>query len=78
MAIGIVIGTFVTQGWKADAPCPGTSQGSNTGQPQTTSFITGAYNPQDAQNQPPSYGFLSTQQSGAFQGSPQQPGTTLT
>jgi hypothetical protein len=85
MAIGIVIGTFVTNGWKADNPCPGTSSGVNTAQPQTTAFLTGQYNPQDAQNQPPSYGFLAPSTSGntttpgPFQGGQyQQPGTILT
>ena len=86
MAIGLVIATYVRQGWTADNPCPGSASGSNTGQPQTTTFLTGAYNPQMAQNQPPSYGFLAPAPAGQtvapgggpFQGGQyQQPGTTL-
>ena len=63
MAIGIVIASFVSQGFKADNPCPGTATGA-TGQPSTMQFLTGMYNPADAQNQPPSYGIFAPGQSG--------------
>lgn len=67
MAIGLVIGTFVTNGWHADHPCPGTSSENNTGQPQTTAFFTGSYTTDEAQQQPGSYQYLQ-------QGNPTNPG----